>query len=150
MDDMDTMITLIGARLAQEGTEFIFEGQAPECDQCRLKNTCMGLEKGRRYRVVKLKNDTVHECFVHDGGARVVEVIKAPVQAVIDSKKAVKGAKIRYQQPKFRDIEDEELFDLLNPEGIKSGDRCTIVNVLESVEADNTTPGNLKKVELVA
>ncbi len=150
MDDMDTMITLIGARLAKEGNEFIFEGQAPECDRCRLKNTCMGLEKGRKYRIVKLKNDTVHECFVHDEGARVVEVIKAPVQAVIDSKKAVKGAKIRYQQPKFRDIEDEELFDLLNPEGIKNGDRCTIVNVLESIEADNTTPGNLKKVELVA
>ena len=49
MDDTETFITLIGKKLAKEGEEFFFEGEAPECEQSRLKNTCMGLERGRRY-----------------------------------------------------------------------------------------------------
>jgi uncharacterized protein len=85
MEDMDTTITLIGTRLAKEGAEFFFDGETPECEQCKLKNTCMSLEKGKKYRVVKVRNDTLHECFVHDKGAMVVDVVKAPIFALLDS-----------------------------------------------------------------
>ncbi|UGV39764.1 UPF0179 family protein [Methanococcoides orientis] len=149
MEDMDTAITLIGTRLAKEGEEFFFEGEAPECEQCKLKNTCMGLEKGRKYRIVKVRNQTTHECFVHDTGALVVDVIKAPIIAAIDSKKAIKGATIRYQVPNCDGELDSETYDLCHPKGLRNGDKCTINKVMENVDIESEQPGSLKKVELL-
>ncbi len=37
MEESDTLITLIGTKLAKEGNEFIFKGGARECEPCRLK-----------------------------------------------------------------------------------------------------------------
>ena len=33
------IVTLIGAKWANEGEEFIFLGASKKCDECRLKNT---------------------------------------------------------------------------------------------------------------
>lgn len=149
MEDMDTTITLIGTRLAKEGAEFFFDGETPECEQCKLKNTCMSLEKGKKYRVVKVRNDTLHECFVHDKGAMVVDVVKAPIFALLDSKKAIEGSKIRYQAPKCDEKLDAETYELCYPKGLRNGDRCTVLKVMDTVEMEADTSVTLKKVELL-
>ena len=143
----NTIITLIGSRIAKEGEDFLFLGESRECQKCKLKKTCLNLEPGRRYRVTKIRGDTVHECFIHDGGVLAVEVENSPVLAVIDSKKAIEGARISYEQPKCEDY-DDGIYDLMNPEGLKSKDKCTVVRVLENID-EETAPGcSLKKVEL--
>jgi uncharacterized protein (UPF0179 family) len=144
---VETIITLIGARLAKEGMDFIFEGESNECNKCKLKNTCLNLEKGRRYKVVKIKTPSVHECFLHDGGVIAVEVVKSPVIAILDSRKAIKGAKISYEPPKCKEIPDD-LYDLFYPQGLRTGDKCTITNIFENIEEEGMCSSPMKKVEL--
>jgi uncharacterized protein (UPF0179 family) len=144
---VETTITLIGARLAKEGMDFIFEGESNECNKCKLKNTCLNLEKGRRYKVVKIKTPSVHECFLHDGGVIAVEVVKSPVIAILDSRKAIKGAKISYEPPKCKEIPDD-LYDLFYPQGLRTGDKCTITNIFENIEEEGMCSSPMKKVEL--
>lgn len=147
MVEVDTTITLIGSRLAKEGMDFIFEGESNECNKCKLKNTCLNLEKGRRYKVVRIKTPSVHECFLHDSGVIAVEVVKSPVVAILESRKAIKGAKISYEPPKCKEVPDE-MYDLFFPEGLRTGDKCTIINVLESIEDEGICASPMKKVEL--
>ncbi len=147
MVEIDTTITLIGSRLAKEGMDFIFEGESNECNKCKLKNTCLNLEKGRRYKVVKIKTPSVHECFLHDGGVIAVEVVKSPVLAILDSRKAIKGAKISYEPPKCKEIPDN-LYDLFFPQGLRTGDKCTITNIFENIESEGMCASPMKKVEL--
>ncbi len=132
------IVTLIGEKLAREGEEFIFLGMANKCDECRLKKACANLEVGRRYRVVKIREDIKHDCYVHEGSVSVVEVIEPPIKAVIDARYAVKGSKIV-----FKPVNSEPaLRDLCHPAGLMDGDRCTVVDVLDDL------PGGLKLVEL--
>ena len=55
MEESDTIITLIGTKLAKVGNEFIFKGGAKECEPCRLNKTCLGLNSGSRYRITALR-----------------------------------------------------------------------------------------------
>jgi hypothetical protein len=141
----DTRITLIGAQLSREGLEFIFEKGTPECEKCKLKNTCLDLEEGRRYIITGIRSDKLQECFIHEGGAMVVEVEKAPTIALIDSRNAVEGATIKYKAPSC-DTEDPEIYDLCHPAGLKEGDKCTITEVLGHAGPEGEE--NLKKVKL--
>jgi uncharacterized protein (UPF0179 family) len=147
MTDNDIIITLIGSRVAKEGEDFIFMGESRECQKCKLKRTCLNLVPGRKYRVVKIRSDTVHDCFLHDGGVLAVEVESSPILAAIDSKKAIEGAKISYETPKC-DEYDDSVYDLMNPEGIKDKDKCTVLRVLESIDGNSVSGCSLKKVEL--
>ncbi len=132
------IVTLIGEKLAKEGEEFVFLGMANKCEECRLKKACANLEIGRRYRVVKIREDIRHECYVHEGGVSVVEVIEPPIKAIVDAKYAVKGSKIV-----FKPVDCEPaLHDLSHPAGLVEGDRCVVVDVLDDL------PGGLKLVEL--
>lgn len=36
-------------------------GPDPLCEDCRIRTICFNLEKGARYRIVKLR-DTYHDC----------------------------------------------------------------------------------------
>ncbi len=147
MVEVDTTITLIGSRLAKEGMEFIFEGESNECNKCKLKSTCLNLEKGRKYKVLRIKTPSVHECFLHDGGVIAVEVVRSSVVAILDSRKAIKGAKISYEPPKCRDVPDD-MYDLFFPEGLRTGDKCTIIEILDNIEGREICGSPLKKVEL--
>ena len=147
MSDKDTKITLIGSSLAKEGLEFIFEGESQECARCKLKNTCMKLEKGRRYRIVAVRGDTVHECFIHEGGVKAVDVVKAPIKATVGSRKAVEGSKVVYEIPKCKEL-DCDLYELCHPRGLRSGDKCTIIEINGSVDDECCLGYSMKKVEL--
>jgi uncharacterized protein (UPF0179 family) len=146
MTDNNT-ITLIGSRLAKEGEDFIFVGESRECVKCKLRRTCMNLDPGRKYRVVKLRGDTVHDCFVHEGGVLTVEVENSPIVAAIDSRKAVEGSKISYELPKCKEF-DDSVYDILYPECLKEGDKCTVVKVLGPMDEAMVPGCSLKKVEL--
>jgi uncharacterized protein (UPF0179 family) len=145
--DNDTKITLIGSRLAKEGLEFIFKGEMPECKKCRLKNTCLNLEAGRRYRVENIRNNEIHECFLHDNGVVAIDVSRVPVLATVESRKAIEGARIMYEPPKC-DKKDCSVYRVCHPEGLLKGDRCKIVAVVESLDSQCEAGYSLKKVKL--
>lgn len=147
MTESDNKITLIGSRLAREGLEFIFKGEMPECKKCRLKNTCLNLEPERRYRVERIRNNDIHECFLHDSGVLAVDVSRAPILTTIESRKAVDGAKIMYEPPKCGKRECG-VYEVCHPEGLSKGDKCKIVEVLESLDSKCEANYSLKKVKL--
>jgi uncharacterized protein (UPF0179 family) len=147
MPEATTQITLIGTKLATIGMEFIFKGATFECENCKLRNTCTGLEPGRRYRVLGLKGDLIHECPIHEGGVRAVEVTESPIIAAIDTRKAFAGSKTILELIKCND-ESCNMYELCHPIGLKEGDRCTIVEVIGEAPDDCSLGHKLKLVEL--
>ncbi|MFZ2071947.1 MAG: UPF0179 family protein [Halobacteriota archaeon] len=139
------VVTLIGAKQAKEGEEFIFCGAATKCDECRLKKSCANLEVGRRYRIEKVREEIKHDCFVHEDGVRVIEVTEPPIELAIDARHAMKGFKVVFEPVDCE--KTPELFELCNPEGLKEGDRCTILNVIGDVPGEGDKKG-LKLVEI--
>ncbi len=120
------MITLIGETLAIKGHKFIHCGPSSECEKCRFKSTCIdSLEEGRMYIITDVK-ETEQPCPIHEGGkVKVVEVERADINALIDSKKAFEGSMIQIEFPEC----DKEctMMDLCFPEGLYEGDKCKIV-----------------------
>ncbi len=119
------MITLIGNYLAKKGLKFLYYGAASQCEKCRFKVTCLdSLEEGRMYQIRDVKN-TEHPCLVHNGGkVQVVDVEKAPVKTMIDSKKAFEGSNIIFSPS---DCEEEcSMRELCFPEGLYHEDKCKI------------------------
>jgi hypothetical protein len=89
-----TTVTLIGTRLAEEGTEFVYQGESDACEGCPYRGQCLNLTEGRRYRVTGIrKNTQTLECAVHDTGVRAVEVEPASVTVNVPSKAAYAGSK---------------------------------------------------------
>lgn len=82
-----TFVTLIGERMAKEGKEFIYLGIGGECKNCRLKTICSNLKKGRKYRITKVR-EKHHECKIHDGGVRAVEIEEMSIIAAVPSELA--------------------------------------------------------------
>ena len=147
MEESDTIITLIGTRLAKVGNEFIFKGAAKECEPCKFNKTCLGLNQGSKYRIVNLRNSARLECFVHDSGVCAVEVIEAPIRIAIESRKAIKGSKIAYEQLSCN-YPDCDNFVLCHPAGIKAGDKFSIIEVEDDLEEPCNKNYQLKVVEI--
>ncbi len=120
------MITLIGKSLANKGLKFMHYGASSECESCRFKNTCIDtLEVGRVYIIKNIKSGE-QPCFIHEGGkVKVVEVEKAHIRGVIESKKSFEGSKIVFNFPECE--EKCSLRDMCFPEGLYSEDKCTII-----------------------
>ncbi|MFO8050975.1 MAG: UPF0179 family protein [Thermoplasmatota archaeon] len=83
-------VSLIGRSLAREGAVFTYIGQADECAECKLAKICHGLESGKRYKVVKVR-EKEHDCPVHDKVV-VVEVEEVPIEVSLPGRKAMEGA----------------------------------------------------------
>jgi hypothetical protein len=92
-------VTLIGTRLAEEGTEFVYRGESPACEGCPYRGQCLNLEEGRRYRVTAVRNSGTLECAVHDTGVTAVEVEPAPVRANVASTVAYSGSTASLEGP---------------------------------------------------
>ena len=120
------MITLIGKKLAQQGLKFIHYGPSAECEVCRFKSSCIdSLEEGRMYIITNLK-ETEHPCPIHEGGkVQVVEVERADINALINSKKAFEGSMLIFDFPECN--KECTMRDLCFPEGLYKGDKCKIV-----------------------
>ncbi|PSP80060.1 hypothetical protein BRC81_02360 [Halobacteriales archaeon QS_1_68_20] len=92
-------VTLIGARLASEGTEFVYGGEAPGCEGCPYRDQCLNLSEGVKYRVTDVRDGQLLDCAVHDQGVRAVEVEPAPVRANVPERTAFAGSKAELAGP---------------------------------------------------
>ena len=89
-----TKVTLIGDRIAEPGTQFVYHGPSSDCEGCPYRKQCLNLEEGVRYEVTGVReNAQLLDCAVHDTGVRAVEVETAPVVANVPSKGAYAGSK---------------------------------------------------------
>ncbi|MCX9084466.1 MAG: UPF0179 family protein [Candidatus Methanoperedens sp.] len=147
MEESDTIITLIGTRLAKVGTEFVFRGAAKECEPCKFKKTCLSLNQGSKYRISNLRNTAKLDCFVHDSGVCAVEVVEAPIRIAIESRKAIKGSKIAYEQLNCNYPDCENIM-LCRPPGIRAGDKFNILNIEDEIEEPCNKNYQLKVVEV--
>jgi hypothetical protein len=126
------MITLVDSKIAREGFEFINYGSSEECADCRLLKTCAEtLEKGRRYRIVALR-DIEHECKLH-GKVTVVEVEESEIDSAINEKLAFPGAKFEYKSINCKEIFCQN-YEYCSSEGLRDGDFCRILEVFERLE----------------
>ncbi|WP_181686279.1 UPF0179 family protein [Halorhabdus salina] len=93
-----TQITLLGTRLADSGSEFVYQGESAACEGCPYREQCLNLEVGRRYRVTEVRdNANTLECAVHDVGVTAVEVEPAPIRANVAAQSAYAGSKVELE-----------------------------------------------------
>ncbi len=147
MEESDILITLIGTKLAKEGNEFIFKGGARECEPCRLKKTCLGLNAGSKYRITALRNGGDLECFVHDSGVCAVEVIELPVEIGVESRKAIKGSTIVFE-PVPCNITRCINYVTCRPSGLRRGDKFNVIRVGEDISGSCEKGYSLKVAEV--
>ncbi|WP_340099222.1 UPF0179 family protein [Salinibaculum salinum] len=95
-----TTITLIGTRLAEPGTEFVYRGESSACEGCPYRDQCLNLTEGRKYEVTDIREGgSTLECAVHDSGVTAVEVEPAPIQANVASNSAFSGSVVSLEGP---------------------------------------------------
>jgi hypothetical protein len=93
-------VTLIGTRLAEVGTEFVYQGEASACEGCPYRDQCLNLTAGRKYEVTAVReNASTLECGVHDTGVTAVEVEPAPIRANVADTSAFAGSKATLEGP---------------------------------------------------
>jgi len=92
-------VTLIGQRLAEEGTEFVYQGESSLCEGCPYREQCLNLERDVRYRVTGVRDSGTLDCAVHDTGVTAVEVEPAPVRANVASNSAYAGSTAKLEGP---------------------------------------------------
>jgi uncharacterized protein (UPF0179 family) len=146
MSEASTQITLIGMKLATIGMEFTFLGPTPECETCKLRNTCINLEPNHRYRVLGIRGELVHECPIHEAGVRAVEVAESPIIAAFDARKAFPGSKIVFE-PVRCDETECSMYEICHPSGLKAGERYTVVEVVGEAPEECPRGNVLKMVE---
>ncbi len=133
------LITLISSAQAKENFTFIHRGAAERCRNCRYVKVCSeNLESGRIYRIVRLRERTLH-CILSGADMRVVEVVEAEVEAAIKSKEAIEGSIITFK-PSHCEREECENFELCHPLGLLPNDRCKILRVEEAITCPDKTP----------
>ncbi len=127
-DEVSRIITLCGKSWAKIGVEFIFLGGKPECENCKVKKTCLKLKEGAKYKIVGLRDGTVQECQLHEDGVVAVEVIELPIISLIESN-LTEGAKFRYQERKCNHY-DCGMYNLCHPVELKDGENVSVAKII--------------------
>ncbi len=128
-EEVNRIITLCGKDWAKIGTEFIFLGGKAECENCKIKKTCLRLREGSKYKIVGLRDGAVQECPLHDEGVVAVEVVELPIIALIDSKIAVEGAKFHYEVKKC-DVFNCSMYSLCHPIELTDGESVVVEKII--------------------
>jgi uncharacterized protein (UPF0179 family) len=89
------LVTVVGESQCKKGFEFVFGGPLADCRDCKVKNVCFHLEQNRWYKVTGVR-DVHHECKIHEGGVRVVEVERMPTRAALPKESAHEGSMITF------------------------------------------------------
>lgn len=93
-------VTLIGKRLAEEGTEFVYHGESTDCEGCPYRSQCLNLTEGRKYRVTAVReNASTLDCAVHDTGVTAVEVEPTSITANVAASRSYAGSKVSLEGP---------------------------------------------------
>ncbi|MEM3445395.1 MAG: UPF0179 family protein [Thermoplasmata archaeon] len=100
-----SIITAVGSTQAKEGYVFIYAGPVNECRDCRYKNACINLEKGKAYKVTAVRKDKTHECKVHEKTITIVEVEKVPCERCIPNSKAIEGSLVTLENNQCKELE---------------------------------------------
>jgi len=129
MEEVNKIITLCSKDWAKIGVEFTFLGGKAECENCKIKRTCLRLREGAKYKIVGLRDGTVQECPLHDEGVVAVEVVELPIIALIESKIAVEGTKFHYEAKKCG-LFDCKMYSLCHPVELKNGERVIVEKVI--------------------
>jgi len=132
-----TIITLLGKGQAREGNRFIYDGPMQGCRECQLKNICFNLEKGSRYRVVKVR-DKEHTCTVFEEGVKVVEVEQVPFNTGVPRSMIVEGSVITFH-PQGCGIRGCRNWMLTHPSGIEEGTRLKVIKIIGDANCENGT-----------
>lgn len=146
MSDAKVKVTLIGKHLARPGVEFVYNGELLECEGCKVQRVCNNLETGKRYRILAVRSQTLHECRLHQDGALAVEVIDSPLIALIPAERAIVNSTIVFEP--ICSIETCKSNELCSPEGIINGDRYVVGEVLGNAPEECEKGKILKLVEL--
>ncbi|MEM4308111.1 MAG: UPF0179 family protein [Thermoplasmata archaeon] len=102
-----SIITAVGSNQAKEGYVFVYAGPVNECRDCRYKNACINLEKGKAYTITAVRKDKTHECKVHERTITIVEVEKVPIERCIPSSKAIEGSLVTLEQNPCKELDCE-------------------------------------------
>ncbi|MCK9276568.1 MAG: UPF0179 family protein [Methanoculleus sp.] len=147
MVQQKTKVTLIGAALAKPGLDFVYEGSTcTECEGCKVRKVCHNLQSGKKYRIVAIRSNTRHDCPVHHEAAVAVDVVEAPIVALIGADMAIANSKIRYE---FSCTRGEcRSYRLCRPDGIIEGDKYIVGEVLGNAPDVCERGRPLKLVEL--
>ncbi|MDO9549970.1 MAG: UPF0179 family protein [Methanoregula sp.] len=145
MTETKTKVTLVGTVLAKPNVEFIYEGEIADCDTCKVKKACHNLQKGRKYRIVTVRS-THHDCAVHLNGATAVEVMEAPITALINADMAIVNSKIKPELSCNRS--DCRSYPLCRPDGVTDGEKYIVTDVLGNAPDICDKGRALKLVEL--
>lgn len=124
------IITLVGSRQARRGFSFLNEGPLKECENCSLFNVCIAkLEAGRIYMVTDVRDKTF-PCQIHEEGVQVVEVVEPSIETNIERRVAFPCGTITFQPQACKEVSCLN-YGKCVPRGIKSGDKCKVVEVKE-------------------
>ncbi|MCK8519034.1 UPF0179 family protein [Methanoculleus sp. 7T] len=142
-----TKVTLVGVVLAKPGLEFVYEGSTcPECEDCKVRKVCHNLQPGKKYRVTAVRSNTRHDCPVHHDAVVAVDVIEAPIVALIGADMAIANSRIRYE---FSCPKAEcRSYRLCRPDGIIEGEKYVVGEVLGNAPEVCERGRSLKLVEL--
>lgn len=121
------LVTVVGERQCRKGFEFVFGGPLAECRDCKVKNVCFHLEQNRRYRVTEVR-DVHHDCRIHEGGVRVVEVEKMPTTCALPARTAIEGSMISFEESDCDRVGCPN-YRLCRPLGAGEGMRFRVVSV---------------------
>ena len=130
-----TVLTLIGENLAKKGTRFVYLGPAPECKDCKVKGICLSLEAGKMYEIKNVR-DKSHDCSIHNGKAKVVEVEKIPVEAILPAKMAMEGSIIRYGTYECPDLTCP-YYEKCHSPGLKDGAKYKVSKIKKDIKCPN-------------
>ncbi len=125
-------ITLIGEHIASVGTQFVFNGGAPECRECKLKIACLNLEPGQHYRVVEVRPKHHDECVIHEQGVRIVRVEEIRSRIAVRRRQAFEGSIITTDERRCH-IKSCPNYRLCFPLGAKRG-KYKVLKDLGSVQ----------------
>ncbi|MCS7118794.1 MAG: UPF0179 family protein [Archaeoglobaceae archaeon] len=126
--EVNRMVTLCGKNWAKIGVEFMFLGGKPECENCKIKKTCLKLREGAKYKIVGLRDGTVQECQLHEDGVVAVEVVELPIIALVEST-LTDGAKFRYEERKCEHYECG-MYNLCHPLELRDGEIVIVWKVI--------------------
>lgn len=121
---MPGKLTMVGEEEAEVGNSFVFLGEQIECLDCKYRTICLDLEKGARYTITAVR-PPVHDCWLTEGKARVVEVERTERTACVDKKYAIDGSLITFFPSECGQVGCEH-YTQCNPTGIDNGDKVKL------------------------
>ena len=142
-----TKVTLVGVTLAKPGFECVYEGcVCAECEGCRVRKVCHNLQPGKKYRVATVRSNTRHDCPIHHEAVVAVDVVEAPVVALINADMAIVNSRISYEFSCPRT--GCRSYRLCYPDGIIEGEKYVVGEILGNAPEPCERGRPLKLVEL--